>query len=417
MRALKICGLLLALFTIRPPLASADTCNLVTQTGSQTVTMRSLSMSYFPKKYDAKISEAALRRAMFDVHGGIDFYTEKEILFHEMRIDHIWPRNPENPEDPPGPDNIRNYVPTTLPENATKSNRMNRQVTRDRIERNINNYAEKVYEKYLFYKKGMLGKKIPNNKMEEILNLLSRSSLNEKTQKWVMDTVMKDYSGALKDVGNRVKQMILVLEQIRGRELQALKKGDIFIIMRALQELANLENKFRVNPQNKSNAEFVFKYFQMGEQFINILKISKREYKKFNNFGHVKSFFESMLLALNKSHRRTMRIATYIWRRYQGSSSAFIKAIEVRDIYAKIFAPARSTSTRGITLNDYKRSIEKLALVFSPDEIKSLIQKIRDLKRVNRLSSFEASANIFIRIKKENPGFSFVKIVNEAKRQ
>lgn len=70
------------------------------------------------ESYQLPISNKTLRRAIYDVFGGIDFYSKRPISFEDMVIDHVIPQSLG------GPDHIFNYVPSTQDINGKKSNKV-----------------------------------------------------------------------------------------------------------------------------------------------------------------------------------------------------------------------------------------------------------------------------------------------------
>lgn len=68
----------------------------------------------FPAEAAAPTSDPAMRRALLEAHGGLDYYTRQPLAPGDMVVDHVVPRSLG------GPDNVFNYVPTTQPVNGAK---------------------------------------------------------------------------------------------------------------------------------------------------------------------------------------------------------------------------------------------------------------------------------------------------------
>jgi hypothetical protein len=74
----------------------------------------------FPFPDDGRVSCASqtVRRAIHEAHGRRDFWTRAPLPFDAMSLDHVWPRAKG------GPDHAFNLVPTELPLNLAKQDKL-----------------------------------------------------------------------------------------------------------------------------------------------------------------------------------------------------------------------------------------------------------------------------------------------------
>lgn len=386
---------------------------LVGGSGQNVAPPNLMQARFFPRSHDVPVDDPDLRRAMYKVFQGRNFYAagtsaaRAKIPMHLVHIDHVWPENRG------GPSNIYNYALTVEAFNTSKGDQVDRVAINFWLSIIRNQFADKVYEEYWKLKSGATsGRRIPQATQEAVKTLLEGiNGIDPRFVGTIRSSMFAKYTGRVADLERFTRAFVASVRRFPVRDRQQMKMGDFNRVILIMDRLEALERRYSNRHSVARHSGFVFRYFSHGKFIVDTLEAVLENSSRFSSVGNAIGYIASVDDVVQSSFQRSQGPVQSLARRAGiGAIRANDHSRILRELVKVSLRPTYFPPDQRITNGDKLGAMRVLASRFSPSDIVSAYELSMENRRAQRLRRLESAAQQVIRAAADNPRLSVARL-------